>query len=358
MNSDSRLYRVLERGVSPSEHPQTPNPSRAPDWENIRLFLEIARHGSFRSASEALGVSINVLRRKIDELERELGIKLLTRHVDGVRVTSEATQILSTAEQMEQAAFGLLRARDQAAPLLAGEVRIAITEGLGTFWLTPRLIEFQRAYPHLQINLNCTMRAADVLRAEAHVAIQLARPTSPDLKVIKLGCLHAMPFAGLPYIDTYGLPKDEEEFIKHKIVVQADPAATPELYNKWFANVPQAGFVAMTSNVSSAHYWAIAKGAGIGWLPTYAAAIGARIVPVDVNYRHSVDILLAFHPDANKIPRLRRTIDWLVDAFSPARFPWFRDEFIHPDRLQSMYTGGPLINMFEGFAGMKLPSER
>ena len=93
--------------------------------------------------------------------QRELGIKLLTRHVDGVRVTSEATQILSTAEQMEQAAFGLLRARDQAAPLLAGEVRIAITEGLGTFWLTPRLIEFQRAYPHLQINLNCTMRAAD-----------------------------------------------------------------------------------------------------------------------------------------------------------------------------------------------------
>jgi DNA-binding transcriptional LysR family regulator len=356
LSSDRRLYRVIERGVSPDEHPQAPA-GRPPDWETIRLFLEIVRRGSFRSASDSLGISINVLRRKIDELERGLGIKLLTRHVDGVRVTSEAAQILATAQQMEQAAFGLLRARDQAAPLLAGEVRIAITEGLGTFWLTPRLIEFQRAYPHLQINLSCTMRSADVLRSEADVAIQLSMPTSPDLKVTKLGCLHVMPFAGVPYIDTYGLPKNEEEFIKHKVVLQASDL-TSELYGKWFANVPQAGFVAMTNNVSSANYWAVAKGAGIGWLPTYASAIGARIVPIDVGYRHTFDILLAFHPDANKIPRIRRVIDWLLDAFSPQRFPWFRDEFIHPDRLQTMYTGGPLINMFEGFAAPVSPPER
>lgn len=87
MTAGRRLYRLAERGVSPEEHPQIPNSGRAPDWEGIRLFLEIARRGSFRSASESLGLSINVLRRKIDELERGLGLKLLTRHVDGVRVT-------------------------------------------------------------------------------------------------------------------------------------------------------------------------------------------------------------------------------------------------------------------------------
>jgi hypothetical protein len=74
VSSDRRLYRVVERGVSPEEHPQTPGSGRAPDWEGIRLFLEIVRRGSFRSASESLGISINVLRRKIDELERELGL--------------------------------------------------------------------------------------------------------------------------------------------------------------------------------------------------------------------------------------------------------------------------------------------
>ena len=359
LTAGRRLYRLAERGVSPEEHPQIPNSGRAPDWEGIRLFLEIARRGSFRSTSESLGLSINVLRRKIDELERGLGLKLLTRHVDGVRVTIEAEQIFRTAEQMEQAAFGLLRARDQAAPVLAGEVRIAITEGLGTFWLTPRLIEFQRAYPHLQINLACTMRSADLLRLEADLAVQLAMPTSPDLKVVKLGRLHLMPFAGRPYADTYGLPATKEDFAKHRIVIQsADQALAQEFYNRWFSHIPQAGFVTMLNNVSSAHYWAIAKGAGIGWLPTYASAIGARVVPIDVDYRHALDIVLAFHPDANKIPRIRRMIDWVVDAFSPAHFPWFRDEFIHPNELQRAYTGGPLVNMFEGFSGFGFPSER
>ena len=42
-------------------------------------------------------------------------------------------------------------------------------------------------------------------------------------------------------------------------------------------------------------------------------------------------------------------IDWIVEAFNPSKFPWFRDEFIHPTELEKQYKGGPLANMFEGF---------
>ena len=44
-------------------------------------------------------------------------------------------------------------------------------------------------------------------------------------------------------------------------------------------------------------------------------------------------------------------IDWAIKAFSPQKFPWFRDEFIHPDELASAYRGEPLVNMFAGFGG-------
>jgi DNA-binding transcriptional LysR family regulator len=70
------------------------------DWEAIRLFLQVARRGSFRAAADALGVSINTVRRQIDELERQLGVKILTRHVDGVRTTSEGEHILDAARGM------------------------------------------------------------------------------------------------------------------------------------------------------------------------------------------------------------------------------------------------------------------
>ncbi len=74
---------------------------------------------------------------------------------------------------MEEAAFGLIRARDRTVPAMSGEVRLAVTEAFGTFWLGPRLVEFQRAYPKLNVDLACAMRSADVLRLEADVAIQL-----------------------------------------------------------------------------------------------------------------------------------------------------------------------------------------
>jgi len=316
------------------------------------VFLEVARRGSFRSAADHLGLSINVLRRRIAELEHRLGVTLFTRHVDGVRTTAEGEEILIAARKMESASFGLIRARDRSVSSLVGEVRLAVTEGLGTFWLAPRLVEFQRAHPRLIVDLNCAMQSADVLRLEADAAVQLNKPTNPDLKIVKLGRLHSMPFAAPSYIETYGAPKTIEEGLKHRLVLQvADQTATLELFERTYPGVSQEGLVAMRTNVSSAHYWSVAKGAGIGILPTYASAVGARVTPIDVGLNFHFDIWLTYHPDAVRIPRVRRMVDWLVDAFDPKRFPWFRDEFIHPSDLPREYKGAPIVNLFEGFFG-------
>jgi len=256
---------------------------------------------------------------------------------------------------MEAASFNLVRARDRAVPTLAGEVKIAVTEGLGTFWLAPRLVEFQKSYPRLLIDLSCAMRSADVLRLEADAAVQLTKPTAPDLKVVRLGRLHAMLFAGQAYIDNYGQPTTREELSKHRFVLQvSDQTTSQQVYNQVFAGVPQAGFVSIRTNVSSAHYWAIAKGAGIGWLPTYAGAIAARVVPVDLgpDFLFSFDIWLTYHPDANRIPRVRKTIDWIIESFNSKEFPWFGDEFLHPTEMPQEHRGAPLVNLFEGFAGV------
>jgi DNA-binding transcriptional LysR family regulator len=339
---------LQQRGVPIPER----EASTTPDWEAIRIFLEVVRRGSFRSASDQLGQSINALRRRITELEQHLGVTLLTRHVDGVRTTAEGEEILAAARKMELASFGLIRARDRSVPALSGEVRLAVTEGLGTFWLAPRLIEFQRAHPKLLVDLNCAMQSADVLRLQADAAVQLTKPVNPDVKIVKLGTLHSMPFAAPSYISTYGAPTTLEELFKHRIVLQiAEQTAMKEIYDRVAPGIPQVGFVAMRNNVSSAHIWAISKGAGIGWAPTYVHAIGGRMVPLELDMRFAFEIWLTYHPDAARIPRVRRMIDWIVDSFDPRKFPWFRDEFIHPKDLPKEYRGAPIANLFEGFLG-------
>jgi DNA-binding transcriptional LysR family regulator len=340
---------IVNRGSSENEQTSPVSPGQGPDWEAIRTFLELVRSGSIRSAADRMGLSPNALRRKIDDLERALGTVLITRHVDGIRPTREGTEILRAAERMEEASFGLVRARDRTAPAMSGEVRIGITEAFGTFWLGPRLVEFQRAFPQLAVDLMCAMRSADVLRMEADLAIQLTRPTSPDVKVARLGRMHSMLAAAPSYLSIYGMPSSIEDLRKHRFSMQfADQTRSQEVMSGLFPDVSLSKLVKFSTNNSTALLWAIIKGAGIGWAPTYIHVMGSKLVPLDIDAIFPFDIWLTYHPDAARVPRVRRMIDWIVESFDPKVFPWFRDEFIHPRDLPSHYDGPPLVNFFEG----------
>src|SRR6266498_340173 len=125
---------VLERGVPQEERDKVAVGSLT-DWDAARVFLEVVRCGSFRSAAERLSLSINVVRRRIDDFERQTGTTLFTRDVHGTHLTDEGALVVSAVERMEAAAFDVLRTSDSTANALSGEVRVAVTEGLGTFWL-------------------------------------------------------------------------------------------------------------------------------------------------------------------------------------------------------------------------------
>ena len=332
-------------------HPRAHTPGRMANWDLVRIFLEVARIGSFRAAAEQLNMSANFLSKRISLLERAYKTTLMTRHVDGIRLTREGLQVLEAAKRMEEASFGLDCTLNQATPSLSGEVRIAVTEGLGTFWLAPRLVEFQRAYPGLLVDLKCEMREADVMRLEADLAVQLEHPDQPDLKRIKIGRLHIMPFVSPSYVEVYGMPKNADDIRQnHRVVLQdAEQTKAKEMYEKYAAGREQVGFVAMRNNVSTAHLWSIAKGAGIGWLPTYVPALGDPLIPLDIGYQFELDIWLAYHPDAKKIPRVRQLIEWTIQSFDGSKYPWFRDDFVHANDLQKSYKGEPLVNLFAGF---------
>lgn len=344
------MHHLATQGEPREDHSDSGSLGKNPDWESIRIFLEIIRSGSFRAASDRLGVSFSVVRRRVMALEQRLGTLLMTRHTAGVRLTAEGERIAKAARQMEIASFDIVRTNESISPQISGHVKIAATEGTGTFWLIPRLVELQRAYPGLLIDFNCAMNPADVSNLEADVAVQLRRPSSPDLKITKLGRLHTMPFAAQSYIDLFGEPQNLEDMGRHRYALHiSEQTQAKHLFDELFPDKPWPGLVAMTANTASAHLWAISKGIGIGWLPTYAHVIGGRILPLNVGPRFQLDVWLAYHPDVTKIARVRRVIDWIKESFDSKKFPWFGDEFIHPYDLPKTYLGEPLINLFEGF---------
>jgi DNA-binding transcriptional LysR family regulator len=343
------MHLAVERGV-PSEERRQVALNSLKDWDAARVFLEVARCGSFRSAADKLGLSINAVRRRVGDFERQTGATMFIRDVHGARLTEEGVHVVAAVERMEAAAFDLLRASVSATNELSGEIRVAVTEGLGTFWIAPRLVDFQRTYPNILIDLHCAMRCADVSRHEADIAIQLSRPAVLDVKQVRLGRMHLMFFASQHYLDTYGIPKTAEELVKHRLVMQlSDEVMAKDAFANLFPGYSERDLVVMKTNVSSANYWAVANGAGIGVFPTYAQALGGKMIPLDIDTRWSVDIWLSYHPGSGRIPRVRHMIDWLIEAFNPAKYPWFGDEFLHPRELEAVNMGEPLTHLFGGF---------
>ena len=107
--------------------------------------------------------------------------------------------------------------------------------------------------------------------------------------------------------------------------------------------------VRMKTNFSSAHYWAVAKGAGIGLMPNYARAIGGNVEHVDLGFDFRVEIWLATHPEVAKSARHRGFIDFLTDSFDDRKFPWFGAATMNPADIEKQFSREDLKSYFEGF---------
>tara|TARA_R110002020_G_scaffold37565_5_gene113421 strand:- start:403 stop:1422 length:1020 start_codon:yes stop_codon:yes gene_type:complete len=323
---------------------------RGVDWDTVRIFIMVDRQRSFRGAAEELGVGVNTVRNAVSRLEDQLGYKLFYREVGGVTLTAEGRRIIVSAREVEQSMSDMWRVAQTSSSTRGGPVYLAITEGLGSFWLTPRLAEFMETEEgrDIQVNLQCAMRSVDVLRLEADVSVQLTEPTAPELIKRRLGRLHTMPFASRAYLERYGTPRNIADLARHRVVVQQ----TEQLQHIDFAAIFGIDLgeriVKLNTNFASAHYWAIAKGAGIGLLPNYAIAIGADVVPVDIDLVFSLDIWMALHPEVRKTVRHRSFIDWLVESFSDKQFPWFGETFMQPDEIAERFSQKDLATYFQG----------
>jgi DNA-binding transcriptional LysR family regulator len=320
-----------QRGAAALQQPA--NDISEVSWDDIRIFLGCAEYASFRKASEALGMTGTTAMRRIDRLEAQLGFALFVRHQSGLQLTGEGEHVLRAARSMEQLSFDIFRHAERVSSEVSGVVRVAVTEGVGTFWIMPKLMDFQSANRKLTVDLRCATEAVDVGRLEADIAIHFEKPKNLDLIVTRIGRLHTYPFVSKEYADLYGAPKTVAELKNHRIVLQITPQVDENAYAKVIGVESVAGIVGIRTNSSTGALYAVERGAGIGMLPSCSVALGAPLVPVDIGYKNAFDLWLTYHPDLSRSERHMLVVDWLRRIFDSRTYPCFGDDFIHPKDL-------------------------
>jgi len=342
------MQQLLHRGAAITQHPA--DSVLDASWDDLKSFLACAKYKSFRNAAEELRLTSTTLMRRIDRLEERIGCKLFLRDQSGLTLSDEGAAMIGDVMEMERHAFNVFRRAAQSSNDTAGTVRVAVTEGPGNFWILPRLIDFQKTYRKITVDLRCAMEQADVARLEADISIQLERPTNPDLIVTKLGRLHIYAFVSEEYRRLYGVPTSTADISNHRIIKQHAPQVDDSAYARVLGLPTLEGICGIKTNSSIGVLYAVERGAGIGFLPTSSIALGAPLVAVDLGVHHHADLWLTYHKEFKNSDRHKIVIDWLKKIFDPKTYPCFRDEFIHPNDLIALMGNSRSSYGMAGFA--------
>jgi len=291
-----------------------------PDWDDLRYFLAIARAGSFTKAAAILATTQSTVGRRLHGLERRLGAKLFYRRYDGMRITPVGREVLARVEAMERLAAEAERTLAGVDQELEGVVKIATTEGIGSFWLTPRLGEFQNRFPKVIVEVLTGNAVVDLAARDADLAIRLARPTDAKLVGIAVGRMRFGLFCAQGYIDEFGLPGSLEEIaIRHRVVDQPPYRAFPP----WASFLDRRPNVVFRSNSSIAFTHAITAGRGIGLLPLFSRFTAPGLIRLPISFDFEQPIWLVSHLETNRNARTRALWEHVKSLFQRDQAEWF-----------------------------------
>lgn len=151
------------------------------DWDDVRLFLAIAEHGSLTEAARRLKVGQPTVSRRLGELEERLGYPLFQRSVEGASLTSQGERWLVPARHMAEWAGELLRAAERADAEPVGVVRISAPPGVAYDFVAPFARALRDRHPKLSLEVSSRVEYVDLVRREADSALRMREPNQRDL---------------------------------------------------------------------------------------------------------------------------------------------------------------------------------
>jgi DNA-binding transcriptional LysR family regulator len=281
------------------------------NWDDLRLFLPVARSGRLTEAAAVLGISISTVARRLTQLERDLGLSLFLRSQSGYALTEDGRRLLQKAETVETAMFGVNRLADAVAT--RGRVRVALPEGFALQIVLPQLAAFQSAHPAIALDLVTGPFSLDLMRRESDIALRLVKPTDNDLLVRKVGRMaHGVYVAkSLSAGAVTRLPK-----LAWPIEMRRLPIA--EATTAWIAADDRTESE-LALNSLSVLAAAAMNGLGCALLPCLIgdAVTGLKRIAGPSGF-FTQEIYLVLHWDLRQNPRMRAVADFLVDCMAKA----------------------------------------
>ncbi|MCX2861676.1 LysR family transcriptional regulator [Paucibacter sp. PLA-PC-4] len=293
--------------------------------ERMQIFHRVAELASFTQAAESLGLPKATASTAVQQLEAQLGVRLLHRTTRRVQLTQDgqafygrSKDVLADVEELESM-FQL-----QGAKGLSGRVRLDMTTGMARDLVIPRLPELLDKHPMLEIEFSSTERRVDLVREGFDCVLRVGAVLDNSLVARPLGLLRMVNCASPAYLQAHGEPQTPADLSGHRLVhyvntLGAKSGGFEYLQDGRTHQLAMAGAV----TVNNADAYQAACLAGLGLIQVPALVMGellasGRLVEVMPDYpAPPMPLNLVYANRRHLSTRVRVVMNWLVEILGP-----------------------------------------
>ncbi|KWU20192.1 LysR family transcriptional regulator [Achromobacter xylosoxidans] len=276
------------------------------DWQDLYYFTVLARTQSLSAAARELRVEHATVGRRIDALEKSLGLRLVDRLPRSRPLTEDGRALARLAGAMNEIAMGVEQLSRIASIEVAGTVRVSAPPSLASHCIAPRIAALRERHPKLNVVLLPSLSLVALDRGEADIALRTVRPEEDALVRRKIGVVRFALYGGAGYAEQ---PAEQWRFIAY----DASGDALPQ--QAWLHQVRRHRPVVFAASDLAAQQMAARSGLGAVVLPTIVGDSDAMLQRLAVaGEAPSRDLWLAVFPDLRRSPSVKAVMDFLVEC--------------------------------------------
>jgi DNA-binding transcriptional LysR family regulator len=293
------------------------------------VFVAVVGKGSFVRAADALDTSPANVTRYINELEADLGVRLLNRTSRRLSLTDSGQALVDRARQFLEDVAEAEAVVSDARLRPRGRLRINAPQSFGIQHLSPLWPQFMALYPDIELEVSLADRVVDLVEEGFDLAIRISRAGSPNYVARKLCVSRNLLYASPDYLRQYGVPQTPGELERHRCILNLQSPAP----DTWTFAAPDGTDISVrpraimrVNNGDTARAAALA-GTGLNWQPSFLVGKDiseGRLRHVLPDYKlPDIDILAIYPSRRHLSTKVRVMIDFLSEAFHGVP-PWDR----------------------------------
>lgn len=284
-------------------------------------FVSAVENGSLAKAARAIGITPAMLGRRVDDLERRLGVKLLHRSTRRLVLTEEGALFV---EQCKRALGDIATAEDlirAGRNTAVGHLRVTAPAGFGRRHVAPHAPAFLATHPQVEVSLELTDRVVDLVREGFDLGVRIGGAHDPGLVDVRLARNRRVVCAAPSYLERHGTPRSLDDLARHQCLaitpspgqagmwsfLQRDRAVTVRVHGKLDCN-----------DGELLHRWA-REGLGLAWRSTWEIqaelARGELVTVLDEFALPDYDIRAVYPLQTHAPARVRFFVDFLQRVF-------------------------------------------